>query len=144
MRAALTLPLAKCIDATTEQPMPSISPIPVNSNIKGITRFTAAIPSFPNLWPTNTPSTVVATAMFSMPISVGIKYFLNNRDTFTVPKSILSLSILGYFILILVNRLQKYQFYSAYTACRWLFAIKYAYLYSIKLISQCFRFLVQK
>ena len=94
MRAALGFPRDNCMEATTDEPAPTISPTPVNSMSRGIQMLMAAMPSLPIPCPTNMPSMAVTADMLNMPNSVGIKYFLNSVNTFTVPKSIASLFIL--------------------------------------------------
>ncbi|CCX65722.1 unknown [Prevotella sp. CAG:1058] len=95
-RAALSLPCERWIDATTEQPVPVISPRPVRNICTGMIILTAAMPSLPTLWPMNMPSMAVIAAMPSMPKRVGKKSFLKSIVTLAVPKSIASLFILHY------------------------------------------------
>ena len=66
-RADLLLPLDNWIEATTEHPAPTISPIPVKSISKGTQIFTAAIPSLPTPCPTNIPSIAVTADILSIP-----------------------------------------------------------------------------
>ena len=95
-RADLLLPLDNWIEATTEHPAPTISPIPVKSISKGTQIFTAAIPSLPTPCPTNIPSIAVTADILSIPSNVGTKYFRNNVNTFSVLKSIASLFMFNY------------------------------------------------
>lgn len=97
MRAAFNLPRDSCMEATTDTPAPTISPMPVNTISKGTQMLTAARPSLPMPWPTNIPSMAVTADILNIPNNVGIKYFLNSLDTFNVPKSIASLFIVLYF-----------------------------------------------
>ena len=93
MRAALICCRARWIDATTEQPAPTISPKPVKSISSGMQMLMAAMPSLPTPWPTKMPSATVTAEMLSIPSSVGTKNLRNRRPTCSVPRSNASLSI---------------------------------------------------
>ena len=106
-RAALFLPFDSWMEATTEHPAPIISPNPVKSISRGMQIFMAAIPSLPTPWPTKIPSMAVTVDMLSIPSKVGMKYFLNRVNTFSVLKSIASLFIFMLsFRVILRNRMK--------------------------------------
>ena len=87
MRAALILSSESLMLATTEAPMPSISPMPVVMRKSGATILTAAMPLAPTPWPTNMPSTSVSTELKIMPTSVGKKSALNRTPILPEPKS---------------------------------------------------------
>lgn len=72
-RAALTLPLARCTDDTTEAPTPSISPIPIITIVGAMHIFTAARASLPHPRPTKIPSVAVTAHSDSIPSKVGTK-----------------------------------------------------------------------
>lgn len=82
----ITFHLAHYISATS---MCSIS--------KGIHMLMAATPSLPTPCPTKIPLIAVIADIQSIPNNVVINYLLNNLNTFTLPKSITSLSIFLYF-----------------------------------------------
>ena len=88
--AAFLFPRERCIDATTEQPMPSISPMPLTSSHNGQKMFTAARASLPMPRPTKAPSIVVIRDIQTIPINVGINIFRNNIPMSALPKSMLS------------------------------------------------------
>ena len=94
IRAVFCLPRDKCIEATTEQPAPTINPTPVKNINTGIKILIAAMPSLPTPCPTNIPSIAVTADILNMPNKVGMKYLLNKVNTFTVFKSIASLFII--------------------------------------------------
>ena len=107
-RATLTLPRARWIDATTEQPDPTISPMPVSSISTGITMLMAAIPSLPTQCPTKIPSIAVTADIPSIPNSVGKNNRLKSTPTSPVPKSIASsLIIVPPFLFILYIGMKK-------------------------------------
>ena len=101
-RAAFGFPCDKWMEATTDAPAPTISPIPVNSMSKGMQMLMAAMPSLPIPCPTNIPSMAVTADILNMPNSVGTKYFLKSVNTPAVPKSIASLFIVFYFMVIII------------------------------------------
>lgn len=73
MRAAFSFFSAMCIDATTEQPAPIISPRPVASIIMGTQILMAPMPSAPTACPTKMPSMAHMAEMLSIPNNVGRK-----------------------------------------------------------------------
>ena len=73
MRAAFSFFSAMCIDATTEQPAPIISPRPVASIIMGTQILIAPMPSAPTACPTKMPSMAHMAEMLSIPNNVGRK-----------------------------------------------------------------------
>lgn len=89
-RAAFTLSLARCIDAQTDAPTPSIRPIPIITIVGAIQMLTAASASLPMPRPTNMPSVAVTAHNDSIPNNVGKRYFLNNTGISAFPKSIAS------------------------------------------------------
>ena len=97
IRAVFRLPRARWMEATTEHPAPSISATPMSNISTGMQMLMAATPSLPTPWPTKIPSMAVTADILSIPSSVGMKYLLNNLNTFTLPKSIASLSIFHIF-----------------------------------------------
>ena len=91
--AAFSLSWDRCMDDTTEQPMPSISPMAVIRSQNGEKMFTAANASLPTPCPMKTPSIIVIKEMQSMPKSVGISILPNSFGMLSEPKSIASLCI---------------------------------------------------
>ncbi len=100
IRAALMSFAESLILAITDDPMPNISPIPVQTMNSGATMFTAAIPSAPTPRPTNIPSITVRMELNIIPMRVGKNSALNKDPILPLPKSILSRSRLRLFILL--------------------------------------------
>ncbi len=92
--AARSRPRPMWMDTTTEHPVPIMRPSPVKIISRGMQMFTAAMPSPPTPWPTKMPSMAVTAEMLSIPSSVGMKRRRKSFDIFTVPKSMVSLSII--------------------------------------------------
>ena len=90
MRATLTFPCERWIEATTEAPTPNISPTPVLMRNSGAVMLTAAKASLPMPRPTKIPSVMTNTAEKTIPSTVGISNFRNNFGISMLPKSILS------------------------------------------------------
>lgn len=90
IRAVLTFPCARWIDATTEAPTPNISPTPVLMRNSGAVILTAASASLPTPRPTKMPSVMTNAAEKTIPRTVGISSLRNNRGISMLPKSILS------------------------------------------------------
>ena len=80
-------------EATTDEPTPKSSPIPVVTMKSGATILTAANASLPTPRPTNTPSAIVMHAIQTIPSNVGKKILRNRTGMFILPKSIRSLCI---------------------------------------------------
>lgn len=93
MRAVLTLPCERWIEATTEAPTPNISPTPVLMRNSGAVMFTAASASLPIPRPTKMPSVMTNAAENNIPSTVGINNRRNSRGISMLPKSILSFII---------------------------------------------------
>ncbi len=87
-RAYLILPLDNATEATTDPPIPAISPNPVNSIKIGMQMLIAAIPCAPMPCPTNTPSIAVTAHMLNIPAKVGKNNFPNKTEIFSLPKFI--------------------------------------------------------
>ena len=90
IRATLTFPCERWIEATTEAPTPNISPTPVLMRNSGAVMLTAARASLPMPRPTKIPSVMTNTAEKTIPSTVGISSFRNNFGISMLPKSILS------------------------------------------------------
>lgn len=90
MRAALTFPCARWIDATTDAPTPNISPTPVLMRNSGAVMLMAASASLPMPRPTKIPSVITKTAEKTIPRTVGISSFRKSFGISMLPKSILS------------------------------------------------------
>ena len=88
--ATRRLPCARLIDATTEPPMPNISPSPVPSVKSGATILTEARASLPMPRPTKMPSVMTNTAEKTMPMTVGKRKRRKSFPTSELLKSILS------------------------------------------------------
>ena len=92
MRATFGLPCDRCMEATTDAPMPNISATPVLRRNSGAVMLTAASASLPMPLPTKMPSVMIKMAENTMPSTVGISSFLNRVGMCMLPKSMLSFS----------------------------------------------------
>ena len=84
--------------ATTEEPMPSIRPMPVATMKMGAVMFTAAMPSAPTPRPTKMPSMTVRAELKIIPTSVGKNRARKSGPISSFAKSMRSLVRFSFFI----------------------------------------------